>query len=170
MKVCKLQVRQSSSDIFSGLFTYQDEICFCYNVSSLCNATRITCNPNKWYLFIDSSFGSLKADLLHNRNKYLTLALAHMVHLKEEYNNLLRSLEAWWVKLGGYQKLENGGIPDGSPKRFPQLSLSLGPQGHHRTLLQEALATTNQGFWSREEMSSVSQLGITRRWCFQHCT
>lgn len=32
--------------------------------------------------------------LLHNRNKYLSLPLAHTVHLKEEYNMVRTLLDA----------------------------------------------------------------------------
>jgi hypothetical protein len=41
---------------------------------------------NEWRLFIDSSKLTLKAMLLHNRNKYPSVAIAHAVHAKESYN------------------------------------------------------------------------------------
>ena len=79
---------------FSSFFTYQDGLCFCHNVTSLFEAIGITCNPNEWRLFIDSSCRSLKAVLLHNGNKYPSLPLAHSVHMKEEYSSIKALLDA----------------------------------------------------------------------------
>lgn len=73
---------------FSSFFTHQDGFCFCYNVTHLFKAIGIACNPSKWYLFIDSSFKSLKAMLLHNRHIYLSLHSTHSVQLKEEYSSV----------------------------------------------------------------------------------
>ncbi|XP_076371597.1 uncharacterized protein LOC143257152 [Tachypleus tridentatus] len=60
----------------------------------LCEAIGIACNPNEWRLFIDSSSRSFKAVLLHNGKEYTSLPLAHLVHLKEEYNSVKTLLEA----------------------------------------------------------------------------
>jgi len=79
---------------FSNFFTSEDRLCYCNDVSGLFDAIGITCNPNEWRLFIDSSSRSLKAVLLHNGNKYPSLPLAHSVHLKEDYNSVKLLLEA----------------------------------------------------------------------------
>ncbi|XP_076359548.1 uncharacterized protein LOC143251981 isoform X1 [Tachypleus tridentatus] len=94
MKVCKSQVRGNVTNIFYSFFTHQDGLCFFHNVSSLCEAIGIACNPNEWRLFINSSSRNLKAVLLHSGNKYPSLSLAHSVHLKEEYNSVKTLLEA----------------------------------------------------------------------------
>ena len=73
---------------FSSFFTMQNAICFCNNVSGLFYSIGIHCIPSEWRLFIDSSSKSLKAVLLHNGNKYPSLPLAHLVHLKETYENV----------------------------------------------------------------------------------
>ena len=73
---------------FSSFFTTQNAICFCNNVSELFYSIGIPCIPSEWRLFIDSSLKSLKAVLLHNGNKYPTLPHAHLLHLKETYENV----------------------------------------------------------------------------------
>ncbi|XP_061408618.1 uncharacterized protein LOC133343196 [Lethenteron reissneri] len=75
-------------------FTRQDGLCFCHNVTSLFEAIGIAYNRNEWRLFTDSSSRSLKAVLLHTGNKYLSLPLAHSVHLKEDYNSIKTLLDA----------------------------------------------------------------------------
>ncbi|XP_076066165.1 hemicentin-2-like [Oratosquilla oratoria] len=50
--------------------------------------------PKEWRFFIDGSTTSLKAVLLHNGNKFLTLSLAHSVCLKEDYYSVRVLLEA----------------------------------------------------------------------------
>ncbi|XP_061431765.1 uncharacterized protein LOC133357688 [Lethenteron reissneri] len=79
---------------FCSFFTRQDGLCFSHNVGSLVEAIGIACHQNEWRLFIDSSSRSLKAVLLYNGNKYLSLPLAHSVHLKEDYNSIKTLLDA----------------------------------------------------------------------------
>jgi hypothetical protein len=47
----------------------------------------------EWRLFIDSSKVSLQAVLLHNGNKYPSVPLAHVVNMKESYENTKLLLE-----------------------------------------------------------------------------
>ncbi|KAL7868607.1 hypothetical protein SRHO_G00100550 [Serrasalmus rhombeus] len=95
--------------VFSTFFSHQDGLCFCNNMAGLFEAIGITCNPNEWRLFIDSSCKSLKAVLLHNGNKYPSLPVAHSVHLKEEYTSvkmLLGALnydEYGWEVIGDFK-------------------------------------------------------------------
>jgi len=42
----------------------------------------------QWRLFIDLSKISMKAVLLHNGNKFLSIPLVHAVLMKETYENL----------------------------------------------------------------------------------
>ncbi|XP_061412718.1 uncharacterized protein LOC133345765 [Lethenteron reissneri] len=94
---------------FCSFFTRQDGLCFCHNVTSLFEAIEITCNQHEWCLFIDSSSRSLKAVLLHNGNKYPSLPLAHLVHLKEDYNIIKTLLDAFkydeygWEVIGDFK-------------------------------------------------------------------
>ncbi|KAL6487813.1 hypothetical protein MHYP_G00044390 [Metynnis hypsauchen] len=95
--------------VFSTFFSHQDGLCFCNNVASLFEAIGITCNPNEWCLFIDSSCKSLKAVLLHNGNKYPSLPVAHSVHLTEEYTSVkmllgaLKYDEYGWEVIGDFK-------------------------------------------------------------------
>ena len=45
-------------------------------------------NPEECRLFIDSSKASLKAVLLQNGNKFLSVPLAHAINMKETYENM----------------------------------------------------------------------------------
>lgn len=50
-------------------------------------------HPHAWRLLIDSSKRSLMPVLLHNGNKYVSLPVAHSVHLK--FKGMLRQSEKW---------------------------------------------------------------------------
>ncbi|KAL6481776.1 hypothetical protein MHYP_G00098560 [Metynnis hypsauchen] len=105
--------------VFSTFFSHQDGLCFCNNVAGLFEAIGITCNPNEWRLFIDSSCKSLKAVLLHNGNKYPSLPVAHSVHLKEEYTSVkmllgaLKYDEYGWEVIGDFKMLSEAKIKAG---------------------------------------------------------
>jgi len=45
-------------------------------------------NPDQWRFFIDSSKVSLKVVLLHNRNKFPSVPLAHAANMKESYESM----------------------------------------------------------------------------------
>jgi hypothetical protein len=45
-------------------------------------------SANKWHLFIDFSQSSLKAVLLHNGNKYLSVPVIHTIKMKKQYENI----------------------------------------------------------------------------------
>ena len=51
--------QRKRNQTFSNFFSRQDGLCFCSNVAGLFEAIGITCNPNEWRLFIDSSSRSL---------------------------------------------------------------------------------------------------------------
>ena len=71
------------------------------NIPDLFTSLGLPYNPSDWHLFIDSSKLSLKGVLLHNRNKYPSIPIAHSVHLKESYDNMELLLEA--IKYSEYQ-------------------------------------------------------------------
>ncbi|QQP39842.1 Uncharacterized protein FKW44_013692 [Caligus rogercresseyi] len=60
---------------------------------------------------MDSSTRSLKAVLLHNGNKYLSIPIPHSVHLKEGYENVKQLLrlvkyeEHDWEVIGDYKMI-----------------------------------------------------------------
>ncbi|KAL7837429.1 hypothetical protein SRHO_G00271400 [Serrasalmus rhombeus] len=108
MVVCGAMDNTSACPV-SYYIIHQDGLCFCNNVAGLFEAIGITCNPNEWRLFIDSSCKSLKAVLLHNGNKYPSLPVAHSVHLKEEYTSVkmllgaLKYDEYGWEVIGDFK-------------------------------------------------------------------
>ena len=75
-------------------YTFKDELCYCYDIEGLFQAMGIPCNPSDGRLYIDSSSRSLKAVLLHNTNKCPFIPLAHLVHIKEEYQYIKILLSA----------------------------------------------------------------------------
>ncbi len=111
---------------FSSFFAKEDRLCCCNHVSGLFDAIGIACNADEWRLFIDSS-KSLKAVLLHKGNKYPSLPLAHVVHLKEVYSSVNFELQQVW--LGSYLRLQDGGFLDGTARMFYQESLFSLPLG-----------------------------------------
>ena len=48
----------------------------------------LECNPDQWRLLIDSSKVSLKVLLLHNRNRFPSVPLAHAANMKESYASM----------------------------------------------------------------------------------
>ena len=69
-------------------------MCYCHSVTGLFEAIGIPCNTSDWRFFIDSSSRSLKATLLHNTNQWLSIPLAHSVHMKETYKSVKILLSA----------------------------------------------------------------------------
>jgi len=58
------------------------------NIRELMEELQLEHTSGQWRLFIDLSKISLKAVLLHNGNKFLSIPLVHAVHVKETYENL----------------------------------------------------------------------------------
>ena len=79
----------------------ENKLCYCTNISGLFTSLGLPHNPSDWRLFIDSSKRSLEGALLHNRNKYPSIPIAHTVHLKESYDNMELLLEV--IKYSEYQ-------------------------------------------------------------------
>ena len=79
---------------FSMFYTFKDVLCYCHDIEGLFQAMGIPCNPSEWRLFIDNSSRSLKVVLLHNTNKCPSIPLAHLVHMREEYQNIKILLSA----------------------------------------------------------------------------
>jgi len=67
---------------------------FCHDIVCLFKGLKQEHNPSDWQLFIDSSWWSLKALLLHNGNSKPSIPVAHSVHVKESYGNMKILLEA----------------------------------------------------------------------------
>jgi len=69
-------------------FSQEDGIVFCNDVCSVTEVLGHECNPDQWRLFIDSSKVSLKVVLIHNRNRFLSVPLAHAANMKESYESM----------------------------------------------------------------------------------
>ena len=85
----------------ASFFDMEKKLCYCTNIPGLFTSLGLPHNPSDWRLFIDSSKRSLKRVLLHNRNKYPSIPIAHSVHLKESYDNMELLLEA--IEYSEYQ-------------------------------------------------------------------
>jgi hypothetical protein len=64
-------------------FSQENDLVFCKDICSVMEALGHQHNTPEWCLFFESSKVSLKAVLLHNGNKYLSVPLAHTVNMKE---------------------------------------------------------------------------------------
>ena len=90
-------------------FSFREGLCYCHDIRGLFEATGIPCNTSDWRLFIDSSSKSLKAVLLHNTNKCPSIPLAHLVQMKENYQNVkmllstLRYDQYNWEVIGDFK-------------------------------------------------------------------
>jgi len=81
-KVCFCR---GSQEEFKDFFSQEDGVAFCNDVCSVMEVLGHEFNPDQWRLFIDSSKVSLKVVLLHNRNKFPSVHLAHAANMKESY-------------------------------------------------------------------------------------
>ena len=73
---------------FSELFSEDDDLYYCNDISGLIEALRIEYKLEHWRLFIDSSKSGLKAVLLNNGNEYPSVPVAYSRVMKETYENM----------------------------------------------------------------------------------
>jgi len=72
---------------FKDFFSQEDGVVFCNGVCSVMEVLCHEFNPDQWHLFLDSSKVSLKVVLLHNRNTFPSVPLAHAADMKESYES-----------------------------------------------------------------------------------
>ncbi|UYV61959.1 hypothetical protein LAZ67_1007169 [Cordylochernes scorpioides] len=92
-KICLLRKGQ---DEFQDFFSQENDLVYCNDVVNLMEALGHDHDTEQWRLFVDSSKISLKAVLLHNGNKFLSVPLAHASNMKETYEHmklLLKKIE-----------------------------------------------------------------------------
>ena len=73
---------------FRDFFSVEDGVVFFNDVCSVMEVLGHKYNPDQWRLFIDLSKVSLKVVLLHNRNRFHSVPLAHAVNMKESYESI----------------------------------------------------------------------------------
>ena len=86
---------------FASFFDMDNKLWYCTNIFGLFAFLGFPHNASDWRLFIDSFNQSLKAELLHNGNKYPSIPIVHSVHLNESYDNIELLFEG--VKYNQYQ-------------------------------------------------------------------
>ena len=69
-------------------FAIEHSLVYRVDIQGLIEKLGTVCNPSDWRLFIDASKSSLKAVLLHNRNQFAFILLAHLTCMKESYENI----------------------------------------------------------------------------------
>src|SRR5207244_12129083 len=87
------QYRKRNVDILK-FFKTDGPLSYCTDIEGLFHSISQIYVESEWRLFIDSSTRSLKAVLLHNGNFKPSIPIAHTVHLKETYDNMLVLLQA----------------------------------------------------------------------------
>ena len=70
---------------FKDFFSQEDSVVFWKDVCSVTEVLGHEYNPDQWRLFIVSSKVSLKLVLLHNRNRFPSVPLAHAANVKKSY-------------------------------------------------------------------------------------
>jgi hypothetical protein len=58
------------------------DILYCNNIQELIEELRLEHTSGQWRLFIDSSKVNLKKVLLHNGNRFPSIPMAGVVHIK----------------------------------------------------------------------------------------
>ena len=77
-------------------------MCYYTDIEGLISSLGVEHSIEAWRMFIDSSKTSLKAFLLHNRNRYASVPVGYSAHLKETYETMsllfdkIRYLEYNW--------------------------------------------------------------------------
>jgi len=73
---------------FKDFFSQEDGVVFSNDVCSVMEVLGHEYNPDQWRLFIVSSKVSLNLVLLHNRNRFSSVSLAHAANMKESYESM----------------------------------------------------------------------------------
>jgi hypothetical protein len=73
---------------FKDFFPQEDGVILRNDVCSDMEVLGHEYNPDQWRLFNDSSKVSLKFVLLHNRNRFPSVLLAHAANMKETYESM----------------------------------------------------------------------------------
>ena len=84
----KISHFQSRHMKFSSLYSQEENVCFCNDISGLMQEIGCCYDPSEWRLFIDSSKASLMAVLLHNGNEKPSIPVAHATGLNETYESM----------------------------------------------------------------------------------
>ncbi|UYV69091.1 hypothetical protein LAZ67_6002396 [Cordylochernes scorpioides] len=92
-KVCFFRKRQ---DEFQEFLSQKNNLVYCNDVVSVMEAFGHDNDTEEWRLLVDSSKIILKAVLLHNGNKFISVPIAHASNMEETYENmklLLKKIE-----------------------------------------------------------------------------
>lgn len=73
---------------FLPYFLEEGDLVYCSDIPRLMSRFNVKYEVSDWSLFINSSKRILKAMLLHNYNKYISVTVERSVHLEEQYKNL----------------------------------------------------------------------------------
>ena len=84
----KVTVYRRRSELFSNLFSKDEELFYCNDIFELIHTLVRNYDPNDWILFIDSSKKSIKAVLLHIGNILPSVPIAYSTTMKETFQNL----------------------------------------------------------------------------------
>jgi len=73
---------------FKAFLSQEDGVMFYNDVSSVMEVLGHEYSPDHWRLFIVSSKASLKVVVLHNKNSFPSVPLAHAANMKESYESI----------------------------------------------------------------------------------
>ena len=73
---------------FKDFFFQEDGVVFCNDVCSVMEVLVQEYNPDQLRLLIGSSKMSLKVVLLHKKNRFPSVPLAHAANMKESYESM----------------------------------------------------------------------------------
>ena len=89
----KVTVNRRRSELLANIFSKNEELFRCNDISELIHMLVGKYDPNDWSLFIDSSNKSIKAVLMHIENILPSMPIAYSTTMKETFLNLQFMLE-----------------------------------------------------------------------------
>ena len=92
-KGVKLSLYRKRQANITSYFSMYGNLLYCNDVCGLMEELQVRQVSDQWRLYIAYSKFSLKAVLLHNGNKFPTVAFVHAVHMQETYASIQRFLE-----------------------------------------------------------------------------
>ena len=92
-KDTKLCFFRNHQEEFQEFYSEENDLVYWKNICAVMDVFDHEHKTTEWRLFIDALKTSLKAVLLHNRNKLPSVLLAYVTNMKETYENLKILLE-----------------------------------------------------------------------------
>ena len=75
----------------------EHSLVYCVDIQDLTEKLETVYNPSDWCLSVNASKSSLKAVILRNRNKFVSIPFAHLTCMKESWENFAVEVTIWYL-------------------------------------------------------------------------